>query len=87
MPEKLGKPDRPSGDKTPVTGTGVKRPLVLVVLALMVGLAAAAWGLKVTGTWLVIGLAGLLGVLFLVYGLGFGGGSREQRRDGQEEPK
>jgi hypothetical protein len=87
MPEKQGEPGRPSRDGTPVTGTGVKRPLVVVVLALMAGLAAGAWGLKVTGTWLVIGLAGLLGVLFLVYGLGCIRGSRDQRRDGQEEPK
>ena len=84
MPEKQGEPGRPVKN---VTGTGVKRPLVVVVLALMVGLAAGAWGLKITGTWLIIGLAGLLGILFLVYGLGFGGGSRDQRRDGQEEPK
>jgi len=53
----------------------------------MLGLAAAAWGLKVTGTWLVIGLAGLLAVLFLVYGLGSVGGSQNQRRDGREGPK
>ena len=38
-------------------------------------------------TWLIIGLAGLLGVLFLVYGLGLVGGSRDQRRDGQGEPQ
>ncbi|MEJ2092086.1 MAG: hypothetical protein P8X65_07805 [Syntrophobacterales bacterium] len=87
MSEKQGEPGRPLRDETPVTGTGVKRPLVVVVLALMVGLAAAAWGLKVSGTWLVIGLAGLLAVLFLVYGLGPVGGSQSQRRDGQEEPK
>ena len=87
MPEKQGEPGRPLRDGTPVLGTGVKRPLVVVVLALMLGLAAAAWGLKVTGTWLLIGLAGLLAVLFLVYGLGSVGGSQNQRRDDQEEPK
>jgi hypothetical protein len=86
MPEKQGEPGRPIRDGTPVTGT-VKRPLVVVVLALMLGLAAAAWGLKVTGTWLLIGLAGLLAVLFLVYGLSSIGGSQNQPRDGQEEPK
>jgi len=87
MPEKQGEPGRPFRDETPVTGIGVKRPLVVVVLALMLGLAGAAWGLNITGTWLVIGLAGLLAVLFLAYGLGSVGGSRNQGRDGQEAPK
>jgi hypothetical protein len=87
MLEKQEKPSRPLRNDSPVRGTGVKRPLVVVVLAMMVGLAAAAWGLKVTGTWLVIGLAGLLAVLLLVYGLGSSGGLPNQRRDGQEEPK
>ena len=87
MSEKQDEPGRPFKVGTPVSGTGVKRPLVVVVLALMLGLAAAAWGLKVTGTWLVIGLAGLLAVLFLVYGLGSVGGSQNQGRDRQGEPK
>ena len=87
MSEKQREPGRPFRDGTPVMGTGVKRPLVVVVLALMLGLAAAAWGLKVTGTWLVIGLAGLLAVLFLIYGLGSVGGSHNQGREDQEEPK
>ncbi len=46
----------------------VKRPLVLVVLALMVGLAAAAWGLKAPGTWLVAALAGLWVALLFLWG-------------------
>jgi hypothetical protein len=48
-------------------GTGVKRPLVPVVLALMVGLVAAAWGFHLPRTWLLAGLIGLLGILLLVW--------------------
>jgi hypothetical protein len=49
------------------TRTGVKRPLVPVVLALMLGLVAAAWGLHLPRTWMLAGLTGLLVVLFLLW--------------------
>jgi hypothetical protein len=39
---------------------GVKRPLVPLVAALMLGLVAAAWGVRIPKSWLVAGLAGLL---------------------------
>jgi hypothetical protein len=64
----------------------VKRPLVPVVLALMVGLAAAAWGFKLPGTWLVLGLAGLLVVLVLFHGFGSIRGAKDQGRHGPDEP-
>jgi hypothetical protein len=48
-------------------GIGVKRPLVPVVLALMGGLVAAAWGFHLPRTWLLAGLTGLLGILLLVW--------------------
>jgi hypothetical protein len=47
--------------------TGVKRPLVPVVLALMVGLVAAAWGLHIPRIWLLAGLTGLLGILLVLW--------------------
>ncbi len=48
-------------------GAGLKRPLVPLVLALMLGLAAAAWGLDISGFWLLAGLAALLAVMGLGY--------------------
>jgi hypothetical protein len=58
---------RSSRDETARTGTGVKRPLVPVVLALMFGLVAAAWGWHLPRTWLLIILGGLLGILFILW--------------------
>lgn len=86
MTDKPAEPGRAFKDEHPVTGTGVKRPLVLVVLSLLLGLVAAAWGLKITRIWLVAGLAGLLAVLFLVYFLGYYRGSQDQRGKDNEGP-
>ncbi len=52
------------GPEAATAGKGLKRPLVPLVLALMLGLAAADWGLDIPRGWLVAGLAALL--LFLV---------------------
>jgi hypothetical protein len=73
-------------DESSLTGTGVKRPLVPLVLALMLGLTAAAWGFKIPGTWLAIGLAGLLAVLGLLYGRGMIRGSKGRVRNGPDDP-
>ncbi len=65
--------DQPSGEKhtsrdeASQPRTGVKRPLVPVVLALMAGLIAAAWGVQVPRFWLLAGLSGLLVVLGLLW--------------------
>jgi membrane protein implicated in regulation of membrane protease activity len=45
----------------------MKRPLVPVVLALMVGLTAAAWGVQIPGGWLAAGLAALLVIMLLLF--------------------
>uniref|UniRef100_A0A7C3Z164 Uncharacterized protein n=1 Tax=Desulfobacca acetoxidans TaxID=60893 RepID=A0A7C3Z164_9BACT len=65
-------PDMPAGRQPPETGKvivrkGLKRPLVLVVLAFMLGLATAAWGLRIPRLWLMGGLAGSLVFLILLY--------------------
>lgn len=86
MPDKQAERSRPLRTEPAVTGTGVKRPLVPVVLAFMLGLVAAAWGFPVTGIWLVAGLAGLAAVLFLVYWFGFVRGSADKGHDGHDEP-
>ena len=58
----------PRDEKTGNNGnSGVKRPLVPVVLALMLGLAAAAWGVKLPQAWLVAGLLGLLVAMAWLY--------------------
>ena len=58
----------PRDEKTGNTGnSGVKRPLVPVVLALMLGLAAAAWGVQLPRAWLVAGLVGLLAAMAWLY--------------------
>ena len=67
MSEKPSAEHHSSQNEPGSTRTGVKRPLVPVVLALMVGLAAAAWGLHIPRIWLLIGLAGLLGVLWVLW--------------------
>lgn len=79
MPDKPADTGRPSRDEGFLSGLGVKRPLVPVVLALMLGLAAAAWGFTVPRTWLIAGLAGLLAVLVLLYGRGSVRGSDRNR--------
>lgn len=56
-PENIANPKRP----------GVKRPLVPLVMALMLGLAAAAWGVRIPGVWLVAALAGLLVIMLWGY--------------------
>lgn len=61
--ERPGAPDR----ETRAPMAGVKRPLIPLVLALMLGLLAAAWGWHISEFWLVAGLAGLLAVMFLCY--------------------
>ncbi len=73
----------PSRNETKVSGTGVKRPLVPIVLALMLGLIGAAWGLKVSEVWLVAGLTGLLVVMVLLYVFNFFRGS--QGKDGEQQ--
>ena len=45
----------------------MKRPLVPVVLAVMLGLAAAAWGVRLPGGWLLAGLAALLVIMVLLF--------------------
>jgi hypothetical protein len=67
MSDKLPAEERSSQDETANPRTGVKRPLVPVVLALMLGLVAAAWGVHLPRTWLLAGLAGLLGILLLLW--------------------
>jgi len=81
MPDKPAEPGRPCRDETTLTGIGVKRPLVPVVMGLMLGLLAAAWGFKIPGRWLGAGLAGLLAVLVLLYGWGSVRGSKDQGSD------
>jgi hypothetical protein len=67
MPDKSSVEEHSSQVETAGTRTGVKRPLVPVVLALIVGLAAAAWGLHIPRIWLLAGLTGLLGILVVLW--------------------
>jgi len=67
MSEKPSAENHSSQHEPGSTRTGVKRPLVPVVLALMVGLATAAWGLHIPRIWLLIGLAGLLAILLVLW--------------------
>jgi hypothetical protein len=67
MSDKPSAKERPSQDDTAKTMTGVKRPLVPVVLALLLGLVAAAWGVHLPRIWLLAGLVGLLGILLLLW--------------------
>ncbi len=48
-------------------GSVIKRPVVPVVLALMLGLAAAAWGVRIPRFWLVVLLSGLLVAMLLLF--------------------
>jgi hypothetical protein len=77
--ERPGAPERET--KAPMAG--VKRPLVPLVLALMLGLAAAAWGVNIAEFWLVAGLAALLAVMFLGF---FCTGFKESRRRSNKQP-
>jgi hypothetical protein len=67
MPDKTSGEGSPSRNETPAARPGIKRPLVPIVLALMLGLAGAAWGLQVPRTWLLAGLTGLLGIILLLW--------------------
>ena len=82
MPDKPADTGRAVRDETSLSGIGVKRPLVLIVLALMAGLVAAAWGFQVPETWLVAGLVGLLAALVLLYVCG--AAPKAQDRQGHE---
>ena len=84
MLDKPAKPSRPSRDETTLMETGFKRPLIPIVLSLMLGLGAAAWGFEITGIWLIAGLAGLLAVMFLVYYLGFLRASQDTSHNGND---
>ena len=84
MPDKPVHPGRAVRDQTFLSGTGVKRPLAPLVLALMAGLAAAAWGFEVPESWLLAGLAGLLAVLVLLYVRGEA--PQAQDRRGHDNP-
>jgi len=86
MTDKQAESDRPLRHAAGLTGIGLKRPLIPVVLALMAGLAAAAWGFTVSGKWLVIGLAGLLAVLIFLHRFGSVRGPKDQGRGGLDEP-
>lgn len=67
MSEKPSAEEHSSQVETTGARTGVKRPLVPVVLALMVGLVAAAWGLHIPRIWLFAGLTGLLVILLALW--------------------
>jgi hypothetical protein len=87
MPEKETEQGHATEEKKTTPGTGVKRPLVPVVLALMLGLAGAAWGLQIPGVWLVVALVGLLAVLVgLYFFLPLSGVQRTSEQNGNEEP-
>ena len=86
MPDKAAESGRPLRDATRLSGVGVKRPLVPVVVALIVGLVAGAWGLRIPGVWLAAGLAGLLALLVLLRGCGPVQGSKDRGRKVSDEP-
>ncbi len=67
MSEKSPAEEYSSQVETAGARAGIKRPLVPVVLALMVGLAAAAWGLHIPRIWLLAGLTGLLVILLVLW--------------------
>jgi hypothetical protein len=81
MPEKEAEQDHATQAEKTIPQTGVKRPLVLVVLALMLGLAGAAWGFQIPGIWLAVGLVGLLASLILLYFFGSFRGSQDKRAE------
>jgi hypothetical protein len=86
MSDKNTESGRPLMEETRSSGLGVKRPLVPVVLALMAGLVAGAWGLQIPGIWLAAGLAGLLAILVLLRGGGPAPGSKGQDRQRPDNP-
>ena len=67
MSEKSSAGGHSSPKETTKPRTGVKRPLVPVVLALILGLVAAAWGVHLPRIWLLAGLTGLFGALLLLW--------------------
>ncbi len=58
-----GAPEETGGHRRLV----MKRPLIPLVLALMVGLAAAAWGVNIPRTWLLVSMAALLVIMLLLF--------------------
>ena len=81
MSEKFVEEGRtPEGETPSPRNSGVKRPLVPLVLALMGGLAAAAWGVQIPKIWLAAGLAGLLVVMVWLY-------VKQRTAGGSESPK
>ncbi|MFZ2088309.1 MAG: hypothetical protein WAU47_07015 [Desulfobaccales bacterium] len=56
-----------SKNQETTAGRRIKRPLIPLVLALMLGLVAAAAGLHIPRTWLAAGLAILLVVMLPLY--------------------
>ena len=78
MPDKLAAGrTAPQEETTDARDPVVKRPLVPLVFALMLGLAAAAWGVHIPKVWLIAVLAGLLVVMLLLF-LGAPSGSRQK---------
>jgi hypothetical protein len=57
----------PTGENGDHKRAVIKRPLVPLVLALMVGLAAAAWGVNIPRTWLLASMAALLVIMLLLF--------------------
>jgi competence protein ComEC len=58
---------KPQARSRVLQGGAVARPLVPVALALMAGIASPAWGLRLADQWLAAGLAGLWGVMVLIW--------------------
>ncbi len=68
MPDNLaGRGSAPQKEIAGHRGSVVKRPVVPVILALMLGLAAAAWGVRIPRFWLVVLLAGLLVAMLVLF--------------------
>ena len=87
MPDKSAKREATTRDETRAAkSSGVKRPLVPVVLALMLGLAAAAWGVHIPGAWLVAILAGLLAVMLLLFFRAPVGTDKNSADNGNDKP-
>ena len=57
----------PRGETGDHRRLAMKRPLIPLVLALMVGLAAAAWGVNIPRTWLLVIMAALLVIMLLLF--------------------
>ena len=57
----------PRGDTGDHRRLVMKRPLIPLVLALMVGLVAAAWGVNIPRTWLLAIMAVLLVIMLRLF--------------------